>query len=441
MSISTILAEFEQYYSVSTDTREVRKNDVFFALKGDNFDGNQFAAKALEAGASIAVVDDAMVIPPSDYRYILVEDVLRTLQKLATVYRRKFTFPVIGITGTNGKTTTKELVHAILSSEKRVHSTKGNLNNHIGVPLTLLSIPLNAEIAIVEMGANKKGDISELAAIAEPDYGMITNIGYAHLERFGDIEGVTQTKGELFEFLRAHNGCGWVNEKDSRVLAQASGLSCRYGYGGERSTYRILSHSQEESGMNVSILVGKKGQHNFFSHLVGSHNAENILAAVTIGDVIGISLESMKVALSNYKPRMNRSQLIKGEKQTILLDAYNANPSSMEATLRSVASRKESKVGLILGDMYELGSESSRFHEELIDLVKELLPNSFLVGVGEKISQAIKKKYLGSYKTYLDIEDAIPRIQTDLQDREFILIKGSRGVALERVLPALGVEM
>ncbi len=440
MSLTTILAAFDQYGSVSTDTRKVSKNDIFFALKGDNFNGNQFAGKALEAGACIAVVDEAEVIPEGDTRYVLVDNVLQTLQEVATTYRRRFSFPVIGITGTNGKTTTKELAHAVLSSEKKVHSTKGNLNNHIGVPLTLLSIPLDSEVAIVEMGANKLHDIAELSAIAEPDYGMITNIGYAHLERFGDVEGVTQTKGELFDFLRAHDGCGWVNEGDARVLRRSNGLKCRYGYGGKESSYRVLSQKQEDSGMKVSLLVGEKGQQDFFSQLVGSHNAENVLAAVIIGDVMGISLESMKVALANYVPQMNRSQMIQGDDQTILLDAYNANPSSMAATLRSVAARKESSVGLILGDMYELGPDSERFHKELIDLVGELLPDSFLVGVGEMITQAIQNHFSGAYKTYLNVEEAIPHIKDDLEGRKFILIKGSRGVALEGVLPALGVE-
>lgn len=440
MSLSTILAAFDRHPSVSTDTRKIQKGDIFFALKGGNFNGNLFAGQALEAGAGMAVVDEVEVIPEGDSRYVLVDNVLLALQEVATAVRRRVEIPVIGITGTNGKTTTKELVHAVLSSEKRVHATKGNLNNHIGVPLTLLSMPLDTEIAIVEMGANKLGDIAELAAIAEPNFGLITNIGYAHLERFGDVEGVTQTKGELFDFLRSHGGCGWINEGDKRVLNRANDMNCRYGYGGTASSYRIVSQDQEDQGMNVMIQVGEKGVHQFFSQLVGSHNAENILAAVTIGDTLEISIDSMKTALANYQPRMNRSQLIPGEQRTILLDAYNANPSSMAATLESVAMRKDESIGLLLGDMFELGPESLRFHEELVELVAELLPNAFLVGVGEMISQAIQNKRSANFSSYPKVEGAIDNIVADLEPYRFILIKGSRGVALERVLPSFGVD-
>lgn len=440
MSLPTILAAFDRHPSISTDTRRVQEKDIFFALKGENFNGNLFADKALEAGASMVVVDEAEVVPEGDERYVLVENVLQTLQEVATAYRRRFSFPVIGITGTNGKTTTKELVHAVLSSEKKVHATKGNLNNHIGVPLTLLAMPADTEIAIIEMGANKRGDIAELMAIAEPGYGMITNIGYAHLERFGDVDGVTQTKGELFDFLRLHDGCGWVNEGDERVLSRAKGLKCRYGYGSADSMYRVISQNEEENGTRVSIQVGDKGTHEFFSQLVGAHNVENILAAVAIGDTMGIAISSMQVALAEYAPRMNRSQLITGGKQTILLDAYNANPSSMDATVRSVARRNESSVGLILGDMFELGPDSLKFHEDLVLLVAEQLPNAFFVGIGEMMSRALENKRTEPYKAYLNVDEAIASINEDLKESEFILIKGSRGVALEKVLPALGIE-
>ena len=440
MTLSTILAAFDRYPSVSTDTRKIKPNDLFFALKGENFNGNRFAGKALEAGASYAIVDEAEFVPAGDDRYILVEDVLTSLQNLATEVRRRYSIPFIGITGTNGKTTTKELTHAVLSSEKRVHATKGNLNNHIGVPLTLLSIPSDTEIAIIEMGANKLGDIAELAAIAEPDYGMITNIGYAHLERFGDIDGVTQTKGELFDFLRSANGCGWINEGDPRVLFRSKGLNCRYTYGGEDSNYRVISQKQTGHGMEVEISM-KGNVESFTSQLVGPHNAENILASVIIGDTMGISLANMKKALAEYKPRMNRSQMVSGDKFDVLLDAYNANPSSMAATIRSVAERNEQSVGLILGDMFELGPEGPRFHQELVELVAELLPNAHVVGVGELMTQAVEKHCQQSHSTYAKVEDAFDSIQKEMEGRSFILIKGSRGVALEKILPALGIEV
>ncbi len=441
MSISTILAAFDQSHTVSTDSRNIPPGSVFFALKGERFNGNKFAAQAIEAGASLAVVDEAEYVPEGDDRFVLVDDVLETLQRTGEAYRERFEFPVIGITGTNGKTTTKELLHAVLETEMRVQATKGNLNNHIGVPLTLLSMPTDLEVAIVEMGANKRGDIAELSGICHPTHALITNIGRAHLERFGDIEGVRLTKGELFDSIRQSGGLVYVNENDRRVEDRAKGIERRIGYNGADSSHRILDIRSLPDRMELDIELGAHGKVEFVTALVGRHNAENVLAAVTIGADFGISVTSLQAGIRNYKPRMNRTQLIQHGSQTILLDAYNANPSSMEATIRSVAEQNYGRVALVLGDMFELGENSQRFHQDLVALVGEVLPEALLVGVGEDMVEAmaaVSVKQGASYATTASADSALPEL---VREVDFILFKGSRGMALEKLLPGLGVKL
>lgn len=439
MSISTILAAFDRSGKVSTDSRKVEAGSVFFALKGERFNGNLFAAKALDSGAALAVVDESEVVDPNDARYILVPDVLLALQRTAEAHRERFPFPVVGITGTNGKTTTKELLHAVLTSERTVRATLGNLNNHIGVPLTLLSMPLDLEVAIVEMGANKLGDIAELCAIAHPSHGLITNIGRAHLERFGDIEGVKATKGELFDSVRASKGLVFVNEGDRRVKDRAGDLTGTVRYGGDDSPYRIKALDPFRDRMEMRIQLGELGEFDFVTHLIGRHNAENVLAAVTLGAVLGISPASMQAAIAAYQPRMNRTQLIQQGDKTILLDAYNANPSSMEATLRSVAEQEQGRVALVLGDMFELGERSIQFHEDLLKLVGRTFPDGVIVVVGADMVQANENLQAG-FHAFATTEAASARIAELTQDSEFVLLKGSRGMALEKLLPALGVS-
>lgn len=432
-----VIAAFEQCRSVSTDSRKVKPGDIFFALSGENFDGNNFAAKALESGASFAVVDRADVA--IDARYLLVDDVLKTLQDLGRWYRRQFTIPVLGITGTNGKTTTKELVHAVMSTERRVHATAGNLNNHIGVPLTLLSMPVDTEFAIIEMGANKPGDIRELAEIAEPTHGMVTNIGKAHLERFVDIEGVRKTKGEMYDFIRHAGGIAFVNLRDSRVQGVAEGISRRITYGTQDADFHIVEMQNETDHLLLGIeFKSRKETHWFRSNIIGPHNAENVLAAVAIGHTFGVDIANIQRGLREYYPKLNRTELLQGPSYTLLLDAYNANPSSMEATIRGIQAHSCSKVALVLGDMFELGPDSQAFHQEILTLAQALFPHALLIGVGMDMSKAMQD--LGHGQAFKNVDEASNEIKELLDGMDFVLIKGSRGMALERLLPAMGIQ-
>ena len=439
MPQSKIWDAFQSQRAVSTDTRKIPQGAIFFALKGDNFDGNRFAASALEAGAAFVVVDDSSVASASDHRYIVVENSLLALQDLARQYRATFDIPVIGITGSNGKTTTKELVQAVLSSERRAYATTGNLNNHIGVPLTLLAMPQDTEIAVIEMGANKPKDIQELVEIALPTHGIITNIGNAHLEGMGGIDGVQRTKGELFDFLRANNGYAFVNENDPRVVAAAEGLARWFGYGGATSDYRILQVAEFPDHQEITMAaLGKFMKVKL--HLLGKHNAENALLAVAVGQHFGISDTAISKALAAYLPRMNRSQLHHQGGRTYLLDAYNANPSSMEATIQSIAAQGHARVALILGDMFELGVYSDAQHRGIWAFARAALPTALVIGIGPAFHQ---HRPIGDKlaRSYVGVEDALPTIASDIQDYDFVLLKGSRGMALERLLPALGVQL
>lgn len=440
MSIPKILEAFDKSRSVSTDTRKIKPGDVFFALKGDNFNGNRFAAQALETGASVVVVDEVDQDVSGNPQYIVVDDVLKALQDTATAFRRRFSFPVIGITGSNGKTTTKELLHAVIASECSTMATIGNLNNHIGVPLTLLRLTEDLDMAIIEMGANKLKDIEELVHIAEPTHGLVTNIGNAHLEGFGSIDGVEQTKGEMYDFLHAHQGFAWINENDPRVTRKGKQVNRNATYGQPGSDFFIVEQNHSPDGMELSIQIKNKGIRRFSSKMTGSHNAENVLAAVAIGDHMGISTPSMQKAIAAYEPRMNRSQFIKGEHFDVLLDAYNANPSSMEATLKIVSTQQHAKIGLILGDMFELGSKSHEFHCTLVEQAHTLLPGATLIGVGEAMVKAIAASSKESNRSYATADAAKVSIVKDLEGCSFILIKGSRGMALEKLLPTLGIE-
>ncbi len=439
MPPSNIWDAFQSQQAVSTDTRKIPQGAIFFALKGDNFDGNRFAAAALDAGAAFVVVDDPSVAPAGDDRYIVVQNSLLALQDLARQYRKTFDIPVIGITGSNGKTTTKELVQAVLSSERRAYATTGNLNNHIGVPLTLLAMPRDTEIAVIEMGANKPKDIQELVEIALPTHGMITNIGNAHLEGMGGIDGVQRTKGEMFDFLRASHGYAFVNENDPRVLAAAQGIAGRLGYGAPTSAYHIIHSKESNDGQQIT--VGANGKEiTVTTHLLGRHNAENVLLAVAVGQHFGISDAAISNALAAYLPRMNRSQLHRQVGRTYLLDAYNANPSSMEATILSIAAQGHPHVALILGDMFELGIHSDAQHQGIWAIARAALPSAIVVGIGPAFHQH-RPTNDRLTRSYASVEDALPTILSDIQDCEFVLLKGSRGMALERLLPALGVQL
>jgi UDP-N-acetylmuramoyl-tripeptide--D-alanyl-D-alanine ligase len=439
MPHSKIWTAFLQQKVVSTDTRKIAPGALFFALRGDNFNGNLFAAQALEAGAAYAIVDDPAVVPAGDARYILVPDTLMALQQLGRQYRQQFVIPVIGITGSNGKTTTKELVQAVLSSERRAYATTGNLNNHIGVPLTLLAMPADTEIAIIEMGANKPRDIEELVNIAMPTHGIITNIGQAHLEGMGGIEGVQRTKGEMFDFIRAHEGFAFVNEADPRVTKLSEGLDWRVGYGGRHSAYRILEITETHHHQRIRLMA-RGTQQEIEIQLLGRHNAENAMLALAVGQQFGVSDASIRAALAAYLPKMNRSQLHRQGDRTFLLDAYNANPSSMEATLRSIAAQDHEKVALILGDMFELGPTADELHAGIWTLARALMPEALVIGIGPHFDRCRPVEDCLA-RSYESVEIAIPEIAGDLDGFDFILLKGSRGMALERLLPSLGVKL
>jgi UDP-N-acetylmuramoyl-tripeptide--D-alanyl-D-alanine ligase len=438
MLSSKVIEAFIACRQITTDTRKIVPGAIFFALRGENFDGNHFAAQALVQGAAFVVVDRPAVVADGDARYLLVEDSLLTLQELSRHYRRQFDIPVIGITGSNGKTTTKELVHAVLSTERRVHWTQGNLNNHIGVPLTLLAMPADTEIAVIEMGANKPGDIEELVNIAEPTHGMITNVGEAHLERMINLDGVQETKGAMYRFVRAHEGHAFVNLHDARVAAEGEGILRRTTYGTPEADFYISELDPTTDHLSLQIFAKATGEsYSFESHLIGPHNAENILAAVAVGVTMGISLYSIMEGIAAYIPTLNRTELVKGDGLMVLLDAYNANPTSMEATLRSLVGQPYGKVALVLGDMFELGEESSAHHTRLVDLALRLLPAAKLIGVGKEMQAAMQGRP-GS--AYLSVELASPHILSDLAGYDFALIKGSRGMALERLLAPLGLK-
>ena len=425
ISIRKIHDLFLEHPVISTDSRVIPPGCMFFALKGDHFNGNAFAEKAVNEGAAIAIVDEKAFA--RDERFILVEDVLNTLQDLATYHRKQFDIPVIGITGTNGKTTTKELIHAVLSKKYTTLATSGNLNNHIGVPLTLLKISKETEIAIIEMGANHPGEIDLLCNIADPDLGIITNIGKAHLEGFGGYQGVINTKTELYRFLKKKNSRIFRNT-DHAVLSE-------YAQGIESVTYGTSPDAQvrgtdiiSDPLVNLKIRI-RESSFRVHSKLFGSHNAENILAAACIGDFFHVNPDQIKQAIGEYTPDNNRSQVRKTEKNLLILDAYNANPSSMEMAIRNFGSLQAENKTVILGDMLELGTESEPEHKNILKILEEAqIPTVYLVGpVFMKVN---------SNAAWYCFEDAdLARLWFEHHGLEnaTILIKGSRGIRLEKI--------
>lgn len=413
-----------------TDTRQVLPGGMYFALKGPNFNANAFAASALEQGGKYAVVDDASVV--TNERILLVEDVLRALQDVARYHRRQFNVPVIAITGTNGKTTTKELAHAVLSAHALTLATVGNLNNHIGVPLTLLRLKEEHRFAIVEMGANKVGDISELANITEPTHGLITNIGKAHLEGFGNYEGVIQAKTELYQFIRTHNGVLFVNASDDLLMEKSRG-DRRTTYGTSASA-DVKGAAFPNGPFLAFTFVTKEGKEDRVStQLVGEYNLPNALAATCIGATFQVPADTIVKALEAYVPGNNRSQFKDTGRNHLVLDAYNANPSSMGVALRNFAAMPGERPKLvILGDMLELGKDSEGEHNVIKALLNELQLEAWLVGpefarVGKGHGQL----------RFGNSTDALAHAQKARPEGYSILIKGSRGIKLETIVPAL----
>ncbi len=423
MNTKSIHQLFLQSSGVSTDTRKIFKNCIFFGLKGENFNGNLFAQEALDKGAFKVIVDEK-AFHKSTGETILVNNALLALQQLATFHRKFLGLPIISLTGSNGKTTSKELINAVLSEKYKTVATQGNLNNHIGVPLTLLTMNKETELGIVEMGANHLGEIKLLSEIAEPDYGYITNFGKAHLEGFGSLEGVVQGKTELYQFLKKYNKKIFVNANDSKQLANSEGI--------ERITFGI-SHCDFNIKLLDSshhLLIEFNGT-QIQSNLVGAYNFANLSAAIAIGAYFKVSTEKIKAGIEKYVPSNNRSQLITKGTNSILMDAYNANPTSMLAALENFKQAKGDNKILFLGDMFELGKDAEIEHQNIVEFLTENpFGNVFLVG-----SNFFKTTNITSHIKQFETFDALKKeLEKKSPINATILVKASRGMALERIL-------
>ena len=424
--IETIYQHFTKAYKVSTDSRKIEQDAVFFALKGENFDANDFALQVAEQGVASLVVADRKDLPQHD-RILIVDDTLKTLQDLAAYHRAQSKAIVLSITGTNGKTTTKELVSAVLAKKYNIIHTMGNLNNHIGVPLTLLSLQPDTEIAVVEMGANHPGEIDFLCKIADPDYGLITNIGKAHLEGFGSFEGVIKTKTELYRHIKAHGKAVFVNQGNPLLWEQSEGQN-RITYGRHCAADAPVAPGACNPYLSV---VWKK--HLVQTHLVGSYNFENVAAAIGVGQYFGVEEKDIIEALEAYTPTNSRSQVIETQKNRVIMDAYNANPTSMRAALINFASICGENSLLILGDMRELGTASEEEHHNILDLMKELGFKDAML-VGQNFSTYNENP---DWKTFEKVGDLCEYLESHPVNGKTILVKGSNSIQLGKVLPLL----
>ena len=436
ISLIDLYQKYRECSGVSTDTRKIPSDSMFFALKGPNFDANLFAEQALEKGAKYAVVDDISVV--TNENILLVEDGLQALQNLANFHAQQLDIPFIALTGSNGKTTTKELINSILSTKFKTYATIGNLNNHIGVPLTILAIDETIQIAIIEMGANKQGDIKELVEICEPTHGFITNIGKAHLEGFGGMEGVTKGKGELFDWLAENNQTIFVNVAASATYDMAME---RQGFK-EIITYTTDTNRRFQTVITLLedspfvIFTDPEGGY-YKSNLTGVYNFQNIAAAVRIGQHFGIETKIACQAAADYKPNNNRSQFIEKGSNKVLMDAYNANPSSMSAAITYFNELKADKKMVILGDMFELGEETVEEHEVLGKLLATCNFDKILL-IGSLMESALKELPMMKALYFPDKFGLHTWLQDYPQNNTHILVKGSRGMGLESVLPFLG---
>ena len=422
MEIDALHKIFLKYPSVSTDTRKIKEGDIFFALKGDNFNGNEYAKQALEKGASYVVLDEIKYV--IDERTLLTADVLETLQKLANYHRKHCTAKVISLTGSNGKTTTKELINAVLSKKYKTVATKGNLNNHIGVPLTLLSIKKDTEIAIVEMGANHQKEIEFLCKITEPDFGYITNFGKAHLEGFGGVEGVIKGKCELYDYLMPLNKSIFMNADDPIQRERLAGYVKKYGYSTHDSKFYKIKLLKTDPYLEIQF-----GGLSVKTKLIGAYNFPNCCAAILMGKYFNVELDSIKTAIEHYEPDNNRSQVITKNGHKIILDAYNANPTSMKAALESFKDLDAPAPILFLGDMFELGESAAEEHQHIAELTANLGFSKVML-IGENFY-----KTKNDFQKFLSFDDAKKYLQKhNLPQKSTLFIKGSRGMALERIL-------
>ena len=436
MDITQLYQLYLQHPQVTTDSRDCPRGSIFIALKGASFDGNKFAKTALDKGCSYAVIDEPEYADPADPRLILVDDCLLAFKQLAREHRRQFNIPVIGITGTNGKTTTKELISAVLAEKYNVMHTEGNFNNDVGVPKTLLRLNADHEIAVVEMGASHPSDIKKLVEYVEPTCGLITNVGRAHLQGFGSFEGVKRTKGELYDFLKAHGGLVFLNTANEHLVAMAQ----------ERGLDRVVSYGHDDEAEVQGRVVaatpfievewwqaseGAKGSSQLRTHLIGAYNLDNILAAVTVGLHFGLTPDQINHALEQYEPTNNRSELVKTSDNVLIVDAYNANPTSMAAALDSFAAINLPQPKMvIIGDMRELGDVSAEEHQKIVDKLKAMgLTDVWLVGVEFGKTQC-------AFTKFADVAAVKAAIASAKPTGKCILIKGSNGTRLFE-LPAL----
>ena len=436
MTTENLYQIFLQNPQTSTDTRKIAPGSIFFALKGANFNANTFAEKALKSGAAYAVIDEAAFCV-SD-RFILVDDVLTALQNLARHHRKQLTIPVIGLTGSNGKTTTKELINSVLSRQFKTYATKGNLNNHIGVPLTLLSISRETEVAIIEMGANHQQEIAFLCGIAQPTHGLITNIGKAHLEGFGGPEGVRKGKGELFDFLEQSGGTVFVNHDDLILEEMAFHRNFKYVvYYGKEETNFVSGEILENVPLLKIRWQANEGtstpKNETQTQLTGSYNFDNILAAICIGHEFKLSAEQINAGIAGYQPDNSRSQIVQTKTNTLICDYYNANPSSMEVAIKNLDLIAADKKALILGDMFELGEHSSAEHELIIKKANEIEADERIF-----IGQAFYQHHASFTGTFFETTDAaFIALKSSPITNATVLVKGSRSMKLESLLELL----
>ena len=424
MELQSLHKLFLKCNSVSTDTRKIVSGALFIAIKGENFDANTFAADALAKGAAYVVIDNSKFF--IDERTIVVKDSLTTLQQLAKFHREYLKLPIIAITGSNGKTTSKELINVVLSQKFNIKATVGNLNNHIGVPLTLLSFDLKTQIGIVEMGANHQKEIEFLCGLATPDYGYITNFGKAHLEGFGGVEGVIKGKSEIYDYLLQNDKVAFVNLEDPIQIEKTNSIKTS-SFGVDKSSADLnITAITANPFVNISY-NGNEIQ----SHLIGLYNANNINAAIAIGKYFGVADSAIKIAIENYVPENNRSQMLMKGTNEIILDAYNANPSSMAAAIQNFIQLDKPNKVMILGDMFELGLESATEHAAIINLlINEEETNCIFVGKDFYRNQ-IRQRNLKFYETF---DELAADVKNESIQESMILIKGSRGMALERFL-------
>lgn len=433
MELQALYNLFKQHPSVSTDTRNILPDSLFFALKGSNFNGNEFAEQALTSGAAYVIIDEEKY--KKNERFILVGDVLETLQALAHYHRLQLNIPFIGVTGTNGKTTTKELLHAVLSKKYKTYATKGNLNNHIGVPLTLLAIDHDIEIAIIEMGANHIGEIDFLCRIAEPTHGLISNVGKAHLEGFGSFEGVKKTKGELYDWLETNQGTLFLQGDNPFLKEMAE----------QRHIDKVVKYGFSESNAIIGDLIKanpllqiewhlQQSEEIFHAdtQLAGSYNTENFLAAIALGHYFDVPLVLINDAISEYKPTNNRSQITKTERNTVICDYYNANATSMEAALTNMRIIEATHKVVILGDMFELGEESFHEHKKVVELAKTI-SGARLIFVGKAFYE--HQDVDGEF--FETTSDAKTALLSNPISHATILLKASRGMAFEKLMDVL----